>query len=371
MIGNVVLRTKVAPSRGNHREITFHVSERSTSLSDVELMPIPAPSSPTVPAQRTSVQLPASKHPQPSSDATISSIEAITDADQRSYVAKLTRVVQDHERTLTIYRERRRKNQVRYRTKQRELMRSLGDDVRRLESEIQELEVRRHNASIGIPTHRTLWTIATEYFLLFQHGFRSPPQALQNAALNFLRVSMASDVVNGHQCGVEAILAKWRLFSEYFDDVHVKLEKFEKSATSHSLVAITTTSVTISERTMRTVFPHLNSDGQGGAEGGHWSSLGRRLLNQLFVMRGSVRFDWDSATDCVVSIQSQSDMLTPLLRVLGTLEDVSLVFEGALVTPDCRLTSFGRESGEFDHNGLQKFDVLHPSLPRCTLPTQV
>ncbi|KAG6951378.1 hypothetical protein JG688_00013761 [Phytophthora aleatoria] len=327
-------------------------------------MPIPAPSPPTVPAQRTSVQLPASKHPQPPSDATISSIEAITDADQRSYVAKLTRVVQDHERTLAIHRERRRKNQVRYRTKQLELLRSLGDDVRRLESEIQELEVRRHHASIGIPTHQTLWTIATEYFLLFQHGFRSPPQALQNAALNFLRVSMASDVVNGHQCGVEAILAKWRLFSEYFDDVYVELEKLEKSATSHSLVAITTTSVTISERTMRTVFPHLNSDGQGGAEG-------RRLLNQRFVMRGSVRFDWDSATDCVVSIQSQSDMLTPLLHVLGTLEDVSLVFEGALVTPDCRLTSFGRESGEFAHNGLQKFDVLHPSLPRCTLPTQV
>ncbi|KAF4139153.1 hypothetical protein GN958_ATG11671 [Phytophthora infestans] len=87
---------------------------------------------------------------------------------------------------------------------------------------------------------------------------------------------------------------------------------------------------------MRTVFPHLNSDGRGGIEGGIWSSLGCKLLNQRLVMRGSVYFDWDSTVDCVARIQSQSDMLTPLLRLLGTLEDVSLVFQSALVTPDCQ-----------------------------------
>ncbi|ETK80468.1 hypothetical protein F441_14115 [Phytophthora nicotianae CJ01A1] len=337
IIGSVVLRTNATSRRGDHGAITSHTSASSEHVADIESS---SPPSLLTPAQGVSIQLSGKKRRQDTKTPSIEAIGEIQDADQSSYVAKLARAVQDHERNLAMHRERRRKNQVRYRMKQRELVKTLGEDVRNLGSEIQDLEVRRHNASIGIPTHQTLWTIATEYFLLFRHGFRLPPQALQNAALNFLRVSMAPDVVNGCQRGVEAILAKWRLFSDYFNNVHVELERLEKSASPYSLTAITITTVTISKEAMRAVFPHLNSDGKGGAHGGNWSPLGQRLLNQRLVMRGSVRFDWDSASDSVVSIQSQSDMLTPLLRVLDSLEDVSLVFEGALVAPDCRLASF-------------------------------
>ncbi|KAF4139154.1 hypothetical protein GN958_ATG11672 [Phytophthora infestans] len=230
IVGAVVLRTKAASSRVLYGASMPPSSKSNAGRATVEA---PAVSSTTRRAREKSTPLSGSKHPRSLSETT-TSIEAaadIQDADQRSYVAKLTRVVQDHERVLALHRERRRRNQVRYRMKQRELVLSLGEGVRKIEREIQELEVRRHNASIGIPTHQTLWTIATEYFLLFRHGFRSPPEALRTAALNFLRVSMASNVVNGRQCGVESILAKWRLFSDYFDDVYVEVERLEKSAT--------------------------------------------------------------------------------------------------------------------------------------------
>ncbi|KAG7375326.1 von Willebrand factor A domain-containing protein 8 [Phytophthora pseudosyringae] len=337
-IGSVVQRAKVPANRSAPGD---HVSEICLSY----LNWIRAPPMSAMLSQSTSDQRTGHNHvlpPTVTEDATKTStrsVEAMHEldgADPFSVVARLAHEVHNHKRNLAGHSERRRKYQVRYRTKQRELTATLEKDVWQLESEIQELRVRRHTS---VPTQQTLWTITTEYFRLFRHGFRSPPQALQSITLKFLRASMAPDVVSDCQCGPEAIMAKWRLFSEYFDDVHVELESLGKATSAHSLVGTTTTSVTITEETMRAVFPHLNCDGKGGADGGQWSSLGHKLLNQRLVMPGSVCFDWGSAAKSVVRIHSQSDMLTPMLHLVGSLEDVSLVFAGARVTPDCRLTT--------------------------------
>ncbi|KAG7376011.1 hypothetical protein PHYBOEH_001868 [Phytophthora boehmeriae] len=147
---------------------------------------------------------------------------------------------------------------------------------------------------------------------------------------------MALNVTDGNLRGVEALLENWRVFSLSFDNVHVELEHLHKAAEG-SLIATTTTSVTISENTLQRLFPHLNSDGKGGVEGGEWSDLAKKLLGQCLVMRGSVRFDWDGTMERVVDMFSQLDMLSPMLRVLGSLEDVSFVFEKALISPDGRL----------------------------------
>ncbi|KAF4317060.1 hypothetical protein G195_009539 [Phytophthora kernoviae 00238/432] len=64
--------------------------------------------------------------------------------------------------------------------------------------------------------------------------------------------------------------------------------------------------------TMAKNFPHLNSDGKGGVEGGEWSVLATKLLDQRFVICGSVRFDWDATMERVVNMHSQLDMLSPL-----------------------------------------------------------
>lgn len=56
-------------------------------------------------------------------------------------------------------------------------------------------------------------------------------------------------------------------------------------------------------------------------------------------MHGSTRFEWDGVYGDVTHVVAQSDMLTPLLHLLGNLEDVSRVFEGALISPDFQLVS--------------------------------
>ncbi|RLM97663.1 hypothetical protein BBO99_00004194 [Phytophthora kernoviae] len=118
--------------------------------------------------------------------------------------------------------------------------------------------------------------------------------------MDFLRATMAPDVRDGDLCGVEELLQNWKLLSLYFGSVHVHLEHL-KSIAIDSLQATTTTSVTITKSTLRYVFPHLNSDGNGGVHGGQWSPLAARLVDQRVVMRGSVFFGWDAAAERVAT----------------------------------------------------------------------
>ncbi|KAG6948068.1 hypothetical protein JG687_00015718 [Phytophthora cactorum] len=59
-----------------------------------------------------------------------------------------------------------------------------------------------------------------------------------------------------------------------------------------------------------------------------------KLLDQRLVVSGSVRFDRDNLNNRVVRISSQIDLVSALLQLLGNVEDVSFVFNGARITPE-------------------------------------
>ncbi|OWZ19392.1 hypothetical protein PHMEG_0006371 [Phytophthora megakarya] len=143
---------------------------------------------------------------------------------------------------------------------------------------------------------------------------------------------MAPDVTDGSICGPKAILESWELLSIVFDDMHVQLERL-KTVDKNSLAATTTTSFTLKPDTIRLVFPLLVDSGTGGGD----EDLAKKLQDQRIVMHGSVRFDWDDTNNCIWRMNSQSDMLTPILGLLENLEDVSRAFINALVAPDFRL----------------------------------
>ncbi|KAG6953777.1 hypothetical protein JG688_00012653 [Phytophthora aleatoria] len=65
--------------------------------------------------------------------------------------------------------------------------------------------------------------------------------------------------------------------------------------------------------------------------------IAAKLLGQRLVMCGSVSFTWDSSTHQVVGLISQADMVSPLLQLMGNIEDVSNVLSNARVTPECNL----------------------------------
>ncbi|ETI49088.1 hypothetical protein F443_06985, partial [Phytophthora nicotianae P1569] len=82
---------------------------------------------------------------------------------------------------------------------------------------------------------------------------------------------------------------------------------------------------------MQGAFPHLFK----AREGSRCAQIAARLRDQHVVLQGSVRFDWDEKSKHVIRLQHQVDMMSMLLEMLGNLEDVVLVFNGAHITPEC------------------------------------
>ncbi|KAG7375867.1 hypothetical protein PHYPSEUDO_014966 [Phytophthora pseudosyringae] len=240
-------------------------------------------------------------------------------------------------------RERCRINQARYRMRQRHREEELDKGIRQVEEQIQELETQRQNIMMCATTNESMWSIATEYFRLFRYGYLAPmtvpelssaassgwlrthPAKQAHAQLDYLRAAMAPDVTDGNVSGAEALLENWKLLSLHHSDVQLQLKRLDQVG-QDSLLASTATSVIITENTLRDVYPHLAG-----------SLLEAKLLNQRLVMRGSVRFYWDASCGRVGRIESKVDVLTPMLELLGNLEEVACVFEKALITPDGRI----------------------------------
>ncbi|KAG4041129.1 hypothetical protein PC123_g23348 [Phytophthora cactorum] len=228
-------------------------------------------------------------------------------------------VVPDDQRSIPA-RERRRLKQIRYRTKKRKLAMEREEDIQSLRDEIQDLEQRRHKYSFT----RTVWDVATEYFHLFRRG--SVPKALRSYAKRFLQQSMESDMNGGLVRGHESLRKAWERFSVLFDSFDVQLQRLDKIGADFLLATITI-SFTISDKAVRQVISHFNTNKKGDGTGGEWSVLAAKLLGQRIVMCGSVHFEWDNVYGRVVSMQSEVDLLTPLLHLLGSLEDASRVLD--------------------------------------------
>ncbi|EGZ08017.1 hypothetical protein PHYSODRAFT_374496, partial [Phytophthora sojae] len=54
------------------------------------------------------------------------------------------------------------------------------------------------------------------------------------------------------------------------------------------------------------------------------------LLGQRLVVVTTTRFEWDEANGRINSVYSTNDIVTPLLKILGNLEDVARVMKKPL-----------------------------------------
>ncbi|KAF4149142.1 hypothetical protein GN958_ATG01683 [Phytophthora infestans] len=195
-----------------------------------------------------------------------------------------------------------------------------------LREEFETLQQRRQHlrslAHQSQPSH-DVWRTVTEYFRLIRHGLHFTSNQVE-----YIRGMTAPNVVFNAEYGPEAIMQHW-FFVKWFGDVHVELKGWEM-VDGESIIAVTTTSVTITQHTLRSVFPHLRTTDNSDRN----RRLAEQLLNQRLAMRGSTCFDWDGATGLVTRMTTQSDMLAPMLQLLGSMKDVSLVFEQALISPE-------------------------------------
>ncbi|OWZ05342.1 hypothetical protein PHMEG_00022583 [Phytophthora megakarya] len=232
------------------------------------------------------------------------------------------------------HREYCRLNQERQRKLEKKKETDIQDAIAKLQCEIGKLSKKGKAAA----TATTIWAVVLECSSYFNSYVSS--DILHATALTFLHGIMTPDVVIGSEFGVEAQLQIWKLFTFYFDDIHLEMTEMDMS-TPHTLVAGTILSVTITSNTLVRAFPHLTNVGSGGTKGDKWSPLANRLLGQKLVMRGSALFGWNSAINKVERLDFHADMMTPVTKLLGNVPDVAYVFSKAHVTPDCRFIRDG------------------------------
>ncbi|KAK1935466.1 hypothetical protein P3T76_010691 [Phytophthora citrophthora] len=241
------------------------------------------------------------------------------------YEATIREILIEKERRRTLRRER----QIRYRKKKNEYLLGLEDRNKLLREEIKKFEERRRILCTVVPVKHTIWSVAVEYFRLFRYGGDVNAHERQsNVQWDFLRVTMAPDVIFNSEQGVGVILRHWQQLSTWFSAIEVDLENLERRG-EDSVTAVTRTDITISELTLSDVFPHLR--------GCYQTRLASQLVGRRFTLEGFAYFEWDHDRQCVSSVIAQSDMITPILRLLSDLEDVSWVFEMARISPDFRV----------------------------------
>ncbi|EGZ06345.1 hypothetical protein PHYSODRAFT_531555 [Phytophthora sojae] len=249
---------------------------------------------------------------------------------------KTTPVLTDKQ---AIRREQCRANQARYRNKQLNRKRQLQRENQLLEEEIQGLKLRKRSIRFERKTNQSPWTIVGEVFRLLEDGFRSPwrlastEETMKHAdtrqSLAFLEKAFVHDVAMGDLRGINALMDQWRRYSLYFEEPHLELNRVEvlvKGVVS----ATATLSVTITDFTLRCVLPELAT-----CKGRKALQLNRTLLGKRLSCDCSMRFLFDEASCRVVRIEPKIDLVTPLLRILGNIKDVSAVCKYALLTSEC------------------------------------
>eukprot|EP00644_Phytophthora_capsici_P016652 jgi/Phyca11/552276/estExt2_Genewise1Plus.C_PHYCAscaffold_470110 len=133
---------------------------------------------------------------------------------------------------------------------------------------------------------------------------------------------MTSDVNIGIVSGIDALVERWKVFAQSFPDGIVQLEGL-KRVSDDSLIATTNTSVTLTRQALESTFPSLRE------ASARRELIVAKLLDQRVVVRGSVRIDWDNATKRVTALVTCLETMSPMLQLLGNLEDVAFVFDGA------------------------------------------
>ncbi|KAE8992459.1 hypothetical protein PR003_g21142 [Phytophthora rubi] len=273
---------------------------------------------------------PEHKHPLPRGSVRSTSSRRSQDSEISSEVDALER-----------HRERRRLTQIRYRTKLRNRAETLKEGVKELREEVQKLESQKRSKSSRVIADATPWGVVTEYFRLFRYALTAYVPASErctasgsqtvfesHAHRDFLYKTMAPGVLIDDERGVETMLERWRMVSISQPNFEVQVVRLE-GGPGGCIFATTKISIVMCDQMLQHTFPNLGESERG-------RRLAAKLRDQRFEIDGSTVFTWDDTMECIVSVQNKSDVLTPMIRFLGSLEDVVFLFDEKNSRLPCR-----------------------------------
>lgn len=145
------------------------------------------------------------------------------------------------------------------------------------------------------------------------------------ASLMGLKAFVAPHVAMAELQGHEALEKQLGRYCLYFGEPDVKVERVESIAES-VMQATASLSLTVTELTLRCVFPHLQSR----------PALHERLRDQRLHCHCSLSFLLDDH-ERVERLQLSVDWLAALAELLNSAEDTATVLNAAAITSECTL----------------------------------
>ncbi|KUF88118.1 hypothetical protein AM587_10000334 [Phytophthora nicotianae] len=229
---------------------------------------------------------------------------------------------------LELHLQRRRVIQQRYRKNIEHKQRALVADVAKLQMEVQRIELILHPPPRVAPD-TTSWKAVVEFVHLFRSVVAAPGEeelkdttalkGVNQTQKQFLFTIMAPDIAFNNGYGIDRVLSHWHFCSLHFLKMEVRLVCLEHGS-GNEMIAHLSNCTIITESMLRN---SLFCDGKEGDN--EWPSFAWKLLGQRLTVQTTVRFEWDDKNRRFESVFFEADMLTPLLKLLGDMEDASTV----------------------------------------------
>ncbi|ETI55716.1 hypothetical protein L914_01547 [Phytophthora nicotianae] len=220
----------------------------------------------------------------PTSNAELPGLKCHRDNDEMDKFKRL-------EVKKAIRREQCRKNQTRHRRRKCTLHQRIQHEVQQLREEVQGLKLNRQLLRFEKKTNRSAWNIVSDVFRLLEIGFCAPwhmvnaDEMMKHTEMWQILVELLKSFEQAVGMeglhGVEMLLEQLRRYSLYFSEPQVHLQRVEELVPG--VVTVTARlKLTVSEFTLRCVFPRLERPRVGGDD---VEDIHRSLRNKLLGRR--------------------------------------------------------------------------------------
>ncbi|OWZ16595.1 hypothetical protein PHMEG_0009593 [Phytophthora megakarya] len=228
-------------------------------------------------------------------------------------------------------RLRGRINQRRYRKNQAKKIMGMQHDITLLRQEIDMYTMRLSVPWGNLVVNPKAWGIVAEYYCFVGRGISvsgSPTSSATHpntmirsqypveTVLQYFQTILIPRVISSAGVGIEAHLEEWKTLSAIFPDFNMNIVRMEEGS-SGEVVVTSKAVLSFSEKAFRSA-----------------NSAADKLLGRKLKIFTVAHFIWDTTVARVAEIRFQADMISPLLRVLGSLDLVANIFSSARVSPE-------------------------------------
>ncbi|KAJ0395590.1 hypothetical protein P43SY_009251 [Pythium insidiosum] len=269
-----------------------------------------------------------------STDADAATVAVVADADEpHKKPPKKKRVRIPTERR----REQCRRNQARYRAKERERVAALESALATLRGQVARLATQQRALLRVVRLPDAAAQLVATHTTLFARGYRGVASPQRAQQLAFVAKHMSPLVRVGDKRGHNVLLEQALLFTTLFDDFHMALRRVDVVKRAHGrtvLRAAVTSTTRITPTSLEAVFPAVLP----------YAALRAKLTGARLSWDAAIEYEFDEAST-IVGMDWTIDLIAAFCGLL-TLEEIALVFQDARIVRESYIVTAPRPQEE-------------------------